>query len=140
MTYDYPVPRPSPVNQAHLDAWRDEGKLLLQECRTCRRIFYYPRPFCPHCFADAPIWVEAAGTAEIVLATRIHRPNHPSFFEQVPIVLAELKLPEGPTMLARIVGEDRENAMERALVRLVAPPGHKAFPLPTFVLYDGGDD
>ena len=140
MSDNYPIPKPSPVNQAHLDAWRDEGKLLLQECRACHRIFYYPRPFCPHCFADKPRWIEAAGTAEVVLATRIHRPNHPSFFDEVPIVLAELKLPEGPTMLARIVGEDRAQAAENAAVKLVSPPEHQAFPLPTFVLRDGRGD
>lgn len=131
---DYPKPRPSPINQPHLDAWAERGELLIQRCASCASVFHYPRPFCPRCFAPEPEWIAASGRGEVVLATRIHRPNHPSFFDEAPIVLAEIRLPEGPTLIARIVGDDREQTAEGSAVALVNGEERRRYPLPTYRL------
>ncbi|MEQ8441568.1 MAG: OB-fold domain-containing protein [Alphaproteobacteria bacterium] len=130
----YPEARETDINRECLVAWRERGALLVQKCGACDHVFYYPRAVCPACFAPDPAWLSANGTGTIVLATRIHRPNHPSFFDEVPVILAEIALPEGCSLLARVVGPDREDAAPGSAVRLIAPPDHARYPLPTFVL------
>jgi uncharacterized OB-fold protein len=49
----YPQPRQTPVNRPFLEAWRDEGALLVQRCADCRHVYFYPRPFCTRCFQTA---------------------------------------------------------------------------------------
>jgi hypothetical protein len=77
-------------------------------------------------------WLPAAGDGEVVSFSLIHRPNHPSFFGEVPIVLAEIRLVEGVTLLARIVGAAPNSLRSGLPVRLVSKSEAARFPLPTF--------
>lgn len=129
-----PPPRVGPINAPALDAWKDHGELWVCHCGGCGHVFYYPRPCCPKCFAPDPGWLTTEGHGTIILATRIHRPNHPAFFDEVPVILAEIALPEGCELLARVVGPDRESTGPGGLVRLITGPERKRYPLPTFVL------
>ena len=54
--------------------------------------------------------------------------------DEVPIVLAEIALPEGASLLARVVGGDRASVSSGRAVRLVALPEASRYPLPTFEL------
>ena len=130
----YPQPRENPVNRRFLEAWREHGQLLVQACGDCGHVYFYPRPFCPRCFSAAVDWLETRGTGTVAAFTLIHRPNHPSFFEEVPIVLAEVALPEGASLLARVVGQDRTEVHEGVALALVPGDGRKRYPLPTFQL------
>lgn len=130
----HPKPRESAINQVFLNAWRDDGKLLVQNCLDCAQVYFYPRPFCPGCLSENVEWLATTGRGTVVLATCVHRPNHPAFFDAVPIVLAEVALPEGTSMLARIVGEGRDEATEGMTVELVSGAERQAYPLPTFVV------
>jgi uncharacterized protein len=127
----YPAPRCDPDNRPLLDAWRD-GRLVLPQCRACGRVFFYPRPLCPHCSSDALAWSAASGRATIVSFSLVRRPNHPAFNDELPIVLAELLLDDGPSMLARIVQVAPEAVSIGMHVDLVPLPLARAFPLPTF--------
>ena len=127
----YPQPQADADNRQFLESWR-EGKLALQACRSCGRKFYYARPLCPHCWSDALTWLPAAGVGEVVSFSLIHRPNHPSFFDEVPIALAEIRLVEGVTLLARIVGAEPGLLRAGIPVRLVSKSEAARFPLPTF--------
>jgi len=125
----YPQPREDLDNRPFLEAWRD-GRLRLQTCSECRRSFFYPRPRCPHCWSDRLVWDELPGEGEVVSFSLIHRPNHSSFFDEVPIVLAELRVAEGVTLLARIVGVSSDMVRTGMRVHLLKQPNR--YPLPTF--------
>jgi uncharacterized protein len=127
----YPQPQGDRDNETFLTSWR-EGRLVLQSCNDCGRAFFYPRPLCPHCWSESLSWKEAAGTGEIVSFSLIHRPNHPSFFDEVPIVLAEIRVAEGVTLLGRIVGSDAKFIRIGAPVRLLPTTEAGRYPLPTF--------
>ena len=101
----YPQPHEDADNRPMLEAWR-EGRLLIQSCDTCGSLFFYPRPLCPDCWSEHLTWREASGAGLIVSYSLVFRPNHPSFNEEIPIILAEIKLVEGPSMITRIVGCD----------------------------------
>ena len=127
----YPQPQGDRDNAAFLEAWR-QGRLLLQACGDCGRSFFYPRPLCPHCWSDALSWKPVPGRGEVVSFSLIHRPNHPSFFDEVPILLAEIRVAEGVTLLARIVGAAPDSICSGMPVRLVSKGEASRYPLPTF--------
>ncbi|MFI4988706.1 MAG: Zn-ribbon domain-containing OB-fold protein [Alphaproteobacteria bacterium] len=127
----YPQPQEDDDNRAFLAAWR-QGRLLIQVCADCGRHFFYPRPLCPHCWSADLRSKDAAGQGEVVSFSLIHRPNHPSFSDEVPIALAEVRLAEGVLLLARIVGVDPAALRSGMAVRLVPRSEAARYPLPTF--------
>jgi len=127
----YPQPQSDRDNEVFLAGWR-EGHLMLQSCSDCGRTFFYPRALCPHCWSSALSWKTASGNGEIVSFSLIHRPNHPSFFDEVPIVLAEIRIPESVTFLGRVVGAAATSIRIGTSVRLVSATEAKNYPLPTF--------
>ena len=126
----YPQPGVDPDNAAYVEAWRETGRLLLQRCHGCGALVFYPRAMCPECWSPELTWIEASGHGRVVSFSLVHRPNHASFNEEVPIVLAEITLAEGPAMIARIVTGMPEAVATGMAVELVDEIGR--YPLPTF--------
>ena len=127
----YPQPRADADNRRFLEEWR-EGRLVFQACGSCGHKFLYARALCPQCWSDALSWVSAKGEGEVVSFSLIYRPNDPAFFDEVPIALAEIRLLEGPALLARIVGAHPGSLKSGMLVCLLSKPEASRFPLPTF--------
>ena len=131
-TSTYPEPLEDDVNRPFLQAWR-EGRLALPHCTSCDRTFYYPRHACPHCWGVDFDWHDMSGRAEIVSFSLVYRPNHESFNEEVPIVLAEVKLAEQDiTMIARVVCDDASLVYSGMAIKLLGGSVVDKYPLPTF--------
>ena len=132
-TLDYPRPVEDEDNRPLLEAWRN-GKLMLQQSASGGPAFFYPRPICPYTGSTDLVWREASGRGRIVSFSIVMRPNHPSFNDEVPIVLAEIALEEGATMLARIITSDVSAVKSGDAVELMPMPEAARYPLPTFRL------
>jgi uncharacterized OB-fold protein len=133
VTPDYPRPFEDEDNRALLEGWR-EGKLMLQKSRAGGPAFFYPRPVCPYTGSMDLEWFQASGRGTIVSYSLVLRPNHPSFNEEVPIILAEVALEEGATLLTRIIAEDAAVVKSGDAVELLPMPDASRYPLPTFRL------
>ena len=96
-----PLPVPTPISKPFWDATK-EHRLLLQECPTGHR-FFYPRSHCPACLSNELAWVDAAGTGHLHSYTVARRPTSPEFAEDVPYVIAVIRLDEGPSMTSMLV-------------------------------------
>ncbi|RWI88869.1 OB-fold domain-containing protein [Mesorhizobium sp.] len=131
----YPQPVQDEDNAAFLSAWR-EGKILLQRSRSGGPVYFYPRPICPYTGSRDLVAVVASGRGRIVSFSLIHRPNHPSFNDEVPIILAEIVLEEGASLLGRIIAKDVSAVTIGALVETLPVPDASRYPLPTFRLPD----
>lgn len=90
---------------------------MVQRCRDCGSLRFFPRYLCTTCASDATEWVEVSGRGRVHTFTVINRPPSPEFAALVPYVVALIDLEEGPRMLTNIVGED---AMEVAIDDAVA--------------------
>jgi uncharacterized protein len=132
-TLNYPRPHEDEDNRPFLEAWR-EGRLLLQQSRSGGRPFFYPRPICPYTGSSDLVWKEASGRGQIVSFSIVMRPNHPSFNDEVPIILAEIALEEGASLLARVIASDAGSVKSGAGVELMPMPEAARYPLPTFRL------
>ncbi|WID98627.1 OB-fold domain-containing protein [Bosea vestrisii] len=129
----YPQPYEDEDNAPFLAGWR-EGRLLLQQSRDGGPLFFYPRPICPYTGSADLVWTEVTGRGRIVSFSLITRPNHPSFNEEVPIILAEIALDEGASLLGRIIGADAASITSGARLELLPPDEARRYPLPAFRL------
>lgn len=127
----YPQPRADEINNMFLEGWR-EGRIFLQRCAHCGLTYFYPRPQCPRCWSTELEWRESEGHGIVVSYSLVYRPNHPVFFDETPIVLAEVRLNEGATMIARIICDNPAEMHSGLALELLPPDAATRFPLPTF--------
>lgn len=132
----YPQPRRDRDNAVFLDGWA-EGRLLLQRCRRCGNAFFYPRPICPSCWSADLVHEASAGRGRIVSWSAVERPNDLAFNGEIPILLAEVALDEGATLLARIVDCTRGSIRSGAAVVLPPVEVARRYPLPVFHIAGG---
>lgn len=123
-----PAPTPDRLSLAYWEAAL-EGRLVCPECTACGLWFFRPELACPRCLSLHWRWGECAGTGVIESLTTIHRPPHPAI--EVPLILASIRLDEGPYLLTNIVG-DRERAAIGTPVRAVFTERRGQFMLPQF--------
>lgn len=83
-----------------------QGKLLIKECRSCRRPFFYPRAHCPRCWSTDTTWREASGRGTVYTFTVVYQNDLPPFRDRIPYVVAIVELDEGVRMTSNIEGCD----------------------------------
>jgi len=132
MTFqEKPVPETNTWSEPYWNAAREE-KLLLQKCSDCGKHIFYPRLLCPACFSDNIDWIEASGKGNIYTYTVVTN-NAPSIFlEDMPYVIAIVRLEEGVQMLTNIVDCDHEKLACDMPVEVTYRKLNEEFTLPVF--------
>lgn len=97
------LPVPDPETQPYWDAAR-QGRLMIKECRACRRPYFYPRAHCPRCQSTDTVWREASGRGTVYTFTVVLQNDLPPFRDRVPYVVAIVELEEGVRMTSNIEG------------------------------------
>jgi uncharacterized OB-fold protein len=94
------------INRIDRPFWEGaaSGKLLLQKCRACAQLQFFPRAVCVNCFSSDMDWVEASGRGKVHTFSWVRAPRNPAFKDEVPICFANVILDEGVIMETRIVG------------------------------------
>ena len=127
---DPTLPAPA-VNPESAPFWQalQAGSFQIGHCSACGRTHWYPRSFCPFCFAPEAGLVPASGRGTIYSysVTRLSPRQH---------VVAYVTLAEGPTMLTNLVDCPVEKLAVGLPVRLVCKPGANGMPVPVFTLAD----
>ncbi len=99
------IPPRSELTEPYWDAARKE-ELLIQHCEACSERPFPPRAHCPRCGSSPLAWQAVSGRGTVYSFTVAHRPTHPVFSDQSPMVVAVVELEEGPRMISNIVGCD----------------------------------
>lgn len=102
MTTRTDLPTPDEFTERYWAA-AGEHRLLIQRCAACGRNFFYPRPFCPHCWSDDVEWLEASGRATLYTYSIVRANGLPPFSAEVPYVAAVVDLDEGVRMMTAVV-------------------------------------
>lgn len=97
------IPTPDAESQPYWDATK-EGKLLIRRCNACKRAYFYPRDFCPHCWSEDVSWEEASGRATLYTWSVVRRNDLPPWPDRVPYIPAVVDLEEGPRMMTNVEG------------------------------------
>ena len=131
-----PLPVPSPESLPFWQGCR-EGKLLLQHCRACEAINWFPRAFCYRCGAADFEWRPALGTATLETFSIVHRAMNEAWKSQVPYTLAWVRLTEGVRMVTRLVHPVGRAPAVGADLRVVFEVLNEEFSLPFFEVISG---
>lgn len=127
-----PGPRLTTWNRPYFAQARD---LYLQHCNRCGTWVFYPRAVCPACLSDEALeWRQASGEGTILSYSLVHRPQHPGFYDDVPIPLVAVQLKEGPTVISELVDADPDEIAIGLPVRVVRVPVDDENTLPKFAI------
>ncbi len=102
------LPKINKVDEAY---WQGAaaGKLLLQKCKDCGKLQFFPRIVCVDCFSGNLEWIPASGGGKVHSFSWVRVPRNPAFKEDVPICYINVILDEGVIMESRLVGTGIEN-------------------------------
>jgi hypothetical protein len=128
-------PKPAPiVNDWARPFWEAarENRLIIQQCGDCGKYIFYPRLCCPHCFSSNVKWVAASGKAAVYSYTVVENNAPSAFIQDIPYVVAVVRLEEGVQMLSNIVGCDPNDVRCDMPVEVVFEKLNDEFTLPKF--------
>ena len=124
------------VNKVDQPFWEGaaRSKFLLQKCRACGKVQFFPRVACVDCFGELD-WIESKGTGKIHSFTLVRVPRNPAFKDEVPIYYINVILDEGVIVESKLVGEKKEKVKLGDKVRVVFEQTHNPeIKLPCFEL------
>ncbi len=127
------LPKVNKVDQPFLEG-AAAGKLMLQKCRSCGKVQFFPRVACVDCFGELD-WIAAKGTGKVHSFTLVRVPRNPAFKDETPIYYLNVILDEGVIMESRLVGDTREKVKTGDRVKAVFQETHDPkIKLPCFEL------
>jgi uncharacterized OB-fold protein len=124
------------VNKVDQPFWEGAAanKFLLQNCRACGKVQFFPRVACVDCFGELD-WIESKGTGSIHSFTLVRVPRNPAFKDEVPIYYINVILDEGVIVESKLVGDNREKVKLGDKVKVVFQQTHNpGIKLPCFEL------
>ena len=98
-------PYPPRVSEFTQTFWNSllEGKFLATRCPACARKTFPPKPFCPHCWREAPEWVPLSPRGTVYSSTVMHAV--PALFRhEAPYRVGIVDLDDGLRIATRLLG------------------------------------
>ena len=74
--------------------------VVYQQCRACRRRWYFGRSFCPHCGSGEPQALEASGRGTVYAATLVTRAPSETLRALAPYRVLLVEAEEGFRLMA----------------------------------------
>jgi uncharacterized protein len=102
---DYPKPLPD-INDDNKEFWSGckAHELRFQKCRGCGYVRWPPSIICPRCHSRETEWIVSRGKGTVYSFVIYHVAYHEGFTEEIPYIVADVELEEGPRLLTNIVG------------------------------------
>jgi len=114
----------------------DEGKVLIQRCKSCKTLRHPPRPMCGECQSVEWDSIESTLDGEIYSFTTLHYPKIPGY--DYPLCCAVISLEEGTRIVANVVGIDHEKVKIGMKVKGKVEQVDEKTMLPQFYPVEGG--
>ena len=132
--YNKPLPK---INEDSKEFWIGckEHKLRFQKCKACGHVRWPPSMFCPMCLSKETQWIVAKGNGKVYTFVVYHMPYHPGFENEIPYVVADVELEEGPRLLTNIVGCRPDEVRCEMPVEVIWEDITEEFSLPKFKPY-----
>jgi uncharacterized OB-fold protein len=101
--YQKPVPR---INGDNKEVWLGckVHELRFQKCKTCGHVRWPPSFICPICYSREIEGIVSSGKGKVYTFVVYHVAYHPGFESDLPYVVADVELEEGPRLVTNIVG------------------------------------
>jgi hypothetical protein len=86
-----------------------ERRLIMQWCRPCERVVFYPREVCPRCLGSELEWRDSTGIGTVYAFSVHYRTGSPEMMDRTPYAVALVDLDEGARLMTNIVGCDPDD-------------------------------
>jgi uncharacterized OB-fold protein len=107
-----------------------QGRVMLQRCLDCSRVWHPPAPTCPGGPAHRIEWFAASGRASLYSYTRVEHAAHPAVLVALPYVVALVDLEEGPRLVCNLLEAAPTQLRAGLPVTLSAGPAAGGLELP----------
>jgi uncharacterized OB-fold protein len=129
--YKKPLPKVNGDNEAFWKGCR-EHRLVFQKCADCGHIRWPPAAICPECLSTETEWIEAGGGGTVYTFAVYHVAYLPAFEDDLPYVVANVELAEGPHLLTNVVGCSPDQVAIGMPVEVLWEDVTEEFSLPKF--------
>jgi uncharacterized OB-fold protein len=132
--YNKPIPN---INSDSKEFWVGckKHELRFQKCKACGHVRWPASIICPVCYSKETEWMVAGGKGRIYTFVIYHVAYHPGFQNDLPYVVADVELEEGPRLLTNIVGCRPDEVRCEMLVEVIWEDITEEFSLPKFKPY-----
>jgi uncharacterized OB-fold protein len=99
-------PLPALDNETDTEFWQAaaDERLLIQSCRDCGELQFFPRSWCHHCGSERIEWIESDGIGHVHTFAVVRRATElPQFESELPYVVAYVELTEGVRLCTNLV-------------------------------------
>lgn len=106
MTEPTPTPRIVPDESdltAHYWERAAQGRIALQRCLDCARVWHPPAPTCPGGPGHRIEWFDASGRGRLHSYTQVDHATHPAVIGALPYLVALIELDEGPILICNLL-------------------------------------
>lgn len=125
------VPEINPLTRPYWEGARSR-RLRLQRCRSCSHTWHPPSPACCACGSVEFDWQDASGVAHVHSYIIVRESFDPTFDDRLPLVVALIRLEEGPLVISNILDCDPEQVFVEMPVELDWEPISDEIVLPQF--------
>ena len=129
--YNKPLPVPSKDSEEFWQACK-RHELVVQKCRDCGRVRFYPRVACPACMSADSEWIKASGKGTVYSFSVLNRGPTEAFKAECPYTLALIELEEGVRLTSNVVGCKPEDVGIGMKVEVVFDDVTEEISLPKF--------
>jgi uncharacterized OB-fold protein len=128
-----PKPIP-PVFKVNAGFWEGStvGELRLDHCRTCDHLWFPPTNSCPNCLSTDIDWKPVSGRGKVWSWIWMHQRYGWAFDEELPYLLVQVNLEEGPTLVSTLVNVDRDQLRFDMPVKVTWQPRNERQSVPVF--------
>lgn len=133
MDYTKPLPVVDVWSRPFWEACKAH-KLIAQKCTQSGEVFFPPAPVSPVTRSNEWTWVELSGRGRIWSWVVMHQLYFKSFADEIPYVIAQVKLDEGPFLVTNLVDVSRDELKIDLPVRVVFADATDTITLPKFTL------
>jgi uncharacterized OB-fold protein len=105
-----PKPLP-PIFKVNAGFWEGSkvGELRLDHCKDCDKIWFPPSNSCPNCLSTNIDWKAVSGRGKVWSWIWMHQRYGWAFDTEVPYLLVQVNLEEGPSFVSTLVGVAKED-------------------------------
>ena len=125
------VPEITPLTRPYWEGART-SKLKIQSCSSCALLWHPPSPGCPDCGSPDFEWQDASGSGSVHSFVIVREAAHAAIEDRLPLVVALVRLAEGPLVITNIVGCEPEEVFVEMPLQLEFEPLTSEIALPQF--------
>jgi len=133
MTYTKPLPVVDVWSRPFWEACK-QNKLVIHRCNQSGEYFYPCSPISPVTRTHDWSWVEVSGRGKIFSFVVMHQLYFKSFTDDIPYLIAQIQLEEGPMLITNLVGMTREEVKMDMPVQVVFTEATDEITMPQFTM------